>query len=287
MPAVRVAVVGSANLDLVARTTRIPEPGETVLGDAYAEYHGGKGANQAVGAARAAATAFVGCVGTDEAGERTLRHLSDRGVATDEVRVVQGETGRAVITVADDGENSIVVLPLANLAVTVEQVRESLDRLQPEVVLCQLEIPIESVVEAAEWCDRNGRRFLLNPSPVAEVPEHVLALADPLLVNRGEAVALAGGDPDASLRSALNSLRGRARSLVGTDGARGALVSESDGSFAEVPVAPTSAVDTTGAGDEFAGTLAAELADGASLRDAAVAASRAASALIAIDRTDR
>jgi ribokinase len=258
-----------------------------VLGDAYSEYHGGKGANQAVGAARTASTAFVGCVGSDEAGHRTIRHLSERGVRTEEIRAVQGETGRAVITVADDGENSIVVLPLANLAVTVDQVRMSLDRLQPDVVLCQLEIPIESVAEAAAWCERNGRRFLLNPSPVAKVPEHVLALADPLLVNRGEAVALAGGDPNAPLRSALESLLGRARSLVGTDGARGALVSEPDGSFVEVPVTPATAVDTTGAGDEFAGTLAAKLASGASLRDAAIAASRAASALIAIDRTER
>ncbi|MFC0682188.1 ribokinase [Lysobacter korlensis] len=280
---VLVAVVGSANLDLVARTARIPEPGETVLGSAYSEHHGGKGANQAVGAARAAPTAFVGCVGTDEPGQRTRTHLADRGVATDELRTVQGETGRAVITVADDGENSIVVLPLANHAVTPDQVRESLDRLQPEVVLCQLEIPIESVTAAAEWCERAGKRFLLNPSPVAEVPEHVIALADPLLVNRGEAVALAGGSEDQPLRDALEALRGRARSLVGTDGARGALVSEPEG-FAEVPVEPTRAVDTTGAGDEFAGTLAAALASGASLGEAAVAASRAASALIAIQR---
>lgn len=287
MPAVRVAVVGSANLDLVARTPRIPNPGETVLGSAYSEYHGGKGANQAVGAARTAPTAFVGCVGTDEAGRRTIGHLQARGVLTDEVGVVDGETGRAVITVADDGENSIVVLPLANLAVTPQQVRESLDRLQPEAVLCQLEIPIESVTEAAEWCERNGKRFLLNPSPVAEVPEHVVAFADPLLVNRGEAVALAGAAEDSPLRDALEVLRGRARSVLGTDGARGALVGEPDGSFSEVPVAPTRAVDTTGAGDEFAGTLAAALATGASLRDAAVAASRAASALIAIDRTQR
>jgi ribokinase len=287
MPAVRVAVVGSANLDLVARTPRIPDPGETVLGSAYSEFHGGKGANQAVGAARTAPTAFVGCVGTDDAGRRTVAHLAERSVVTDELRIVEGETGRAVITVADDGENSIVVLPLANRAVTPQQVRESLDRLQPDAVLCQLEIPMESVVEAAAWCERAGKRFLLNPSPVAEVPEHVVALADPLLVNRGEAVALAGGAEDQSLRDALEALRGRARSLVGTDGARGALVSEADGSFAEVPVAPARAVDTTGAGDEFAGTLAAELASGASLRDAAVAASRAASALIAIDRAAR
>jgi ribokinase len=287
MPAVRVAVVGSANLDLVARTPRIPDPGETVLGTAYSEYHGGKGANQAVGAARTALTAFVGCVGTDEAGQRTIGHLEERGVLTDELAVVEGETGRAVITVADDGENSIVVLPLTNLAVSPEQVRKSLDRLQPDVVLCQLEIPMESVVAAAEWCEGNEKRFLLNPSPVAEVPQHVVALADPLLVNRGEAVALAGGAEEQPLREALEALRGTARSLVGTDGARGALVSEADGSFSEVPVTPTKAVDTTGAGDEFAGTLAAALATGASLRDAAVAASRAASALIAIDRTAR
>jgi ribokinase len=287
MPAVRVAVVGSANLDLVARTARIPNPGETVLGSAYAEYHGGKGANQAVGAARTAPTAFVGCVGTDEAGRRTIGHLAERGVITDELAVVDGETGRAVITVADDGENSIVVLPLANRAVSPEQVRESLDRLQPDAVLCQLEIPLECVTEAAGWCQRNEKRFLLNPSPVAAVPDHVLALADPLIVNRGEAVALAGGSEDQPLSAALASLRGRTRSLVGTDGARGALVSEAAGSFAEVPVTPVKAVDTTGAGDEFAGSLAAALATGASLREAAVAASRAASALIAIERTAR
>lgn len=287
MSAIRVAVVGSANLDLVARTERIPQPGETVLGSAYSEVHGGKGANQSIGAARTAPTAFVGCVGTDEAGQRTVAHLAARGVSTDEVRTVPGETGRAVITVADDGENSIVVLPLANSAVSPQQVRESLDRLQPEVVLCQLEIPMESVVEAAEWCERAGKRFLLNPSPVADVPQHVVALADPLLVNRGEAAALAGTDPEAPLRESLEALRGKARSLVGTDGARGALVSDADGSFAEVPVPPTKAVDTTGAGDEFAGTLAAALSAGETLEAAAIAASRAASALIAVDRAER
>jgi ribokinase len=282
-----VAVVGSVNLDLVVRTARRPEPGETVMGDSYGEYPGGKGGNQAVAAAAVAPTALVAARGADPAGEVVEAALRRAGVDA-ALLTADRPTGRAVIQVTPDGENSIVVLAGANAALTADFVEAALGARRPAVVLTQLETPAEVTVACCRWAAANGARFLLNASPVAPLPDRVLAAADPLVVNAGEARGLAG--PAAAGRSeaeVAGVLAGRCRSVVVTCGARGAVVA-AGGRTERVAATPATAVrDTTGAGDAFAGTLAAHLARGAALLDAAHAAGRAAAQVIQASRGQR
>jgi len=284
-----VAVVGSTNLDLVAHTARAPEAGETVLGTDFTTAEGGKGANQAAAAAAFAPTAFVGCVGEDDAGRRLIARLDAAGVRTDRVRRSDLPSGHALITVSDDGENRIVVVPGANQDVTAEHVSASLDALQPALVMCQLEIPLEAVTAAARWARANGALFLLNPSPVRELPGDLIALIDVLLVNVGEARALlAQADPatagqDAPLALA-DALREDARTVVVTAGGGGAVFSEPGGSAVHVPAEPVQAVDTTGAGDAFAGALAGLLARGTDVETCVREASAAAARVVALPR---
>ncbi|UED87546.1 ribokinase [Streptomyces profundus] len=279
-----VAVVGSANLDLIAGVRTAPTPGETVLATRYEEEVGGKGVNQAVAAARTAPTALVASVGADPEGARIRAHARSRGVDVSEVRDAAERTGRALITLFEQ-DNVIVVAPLANAALTAEAVEAALTRLGPAVVLTQFEIPEEAVRAAALWCRRSGARLLINPSPVRPVPEEVLALADPLLVNLGEATALAGADPDPGRLAAL--LARRARSVVVTTGPGGAWVA-TGGNARHIPVPErVEAVDTSGAGDAFAGHLAAALATGADLDTAVAAGVAVATRLVATPREQR
>ncbi len=280
-----VAVVGSANLDIVIQSPRRPAGGETVLGSSLVETPGGKGANQAFAAARVAGTAFIGQVGADSAGEQLLAVLAGAGIDVAHVRVVGTPSGRAYVTLTPDGENSIIVLPLANAELGTQHVVTALDAVQPAVVLTQLEIPGHVVAATARWCARHGARFVLNPSPVGPVAEDVLAVADPLIVNQGEAQAILGTESDDCDDLALRLL-GRARSVIVTAGPDGAVVAENGGTEriagARVPV-----VDTTGAGDTFAGTLAAHLAAGGALAAAARLANVEAARVIQLDRADR
>jgi ribokinase len=258
-----VVVVGSLNIDLVTSVERLPRPGETVLGGDLRRLPGGKGANQALAAAAAGASAsLIGRVGADPLGERYRVELARRGVDTTAVRVTPDvPTGQAFIAVAADGENSIVVMPGANAAVTVSDVDQALTA-RGTVVLLQLELPLPVVRHAALRAAALGNRVVLNASPARALPDDLLRLADPLLVNRHEA-ALVGGVP---------------RSLVTTRGGDGAAVS-TGGPLVRVPAPAVEVVDTTGAGDVFAGTLAARLAEGVPLleavRPAVSAASRA------------
>lgn len=282
-----VAVVGSANLDLVIGVDQTPAPGETRLGSAYSETPGGKGLNQALAAARIAPTSFVGVVGTDPAGAELSACLNRNGVGTEHLRQEAVPTGRAVVVVTSDGENSIVVLPMANTALRPEQVTQALDSEQPTVVVCQLEIPLGSVVAAEQWCISRGARFVLNPSPVAQLPAHLLKVADPLVVNRAEAEAVLG--VDSGLRSGTELaavLAQRASSVVVTGGGNGAWVAGQGESF-HVPGLNVQVTDTTGAGDVFTGTLAAHLALGAALGDAVRLANLEAARIVQLDRSAR
>jgi ribokinase len=225
-PRIEVAVVGSANLDLVARTPRRPAPGETVLGSGYREYPGGKGLNQAIAAAGTAATAFVGCCGSDDAAAVLRDALRTRGVDTTYFTTVPGASGRALITVTPDGENSITVLPEANTRLTAATVTAALDALTPVIVLTQQEISPTALAAAAAWTTSNGARLALNASPSAPLSELVLATADPLIVNRGEAAYLTGtDDPEAAARA----LAARCRSVVITLGPHGCLLATPTG----------------------------------------------------------
>jgi ribokinase len=253
---VDVCVVGSANLDLVARAPRIPQPGETVLGSAYAEHAGGKGLNQAVAASRAGAlTAFVGAVGEDAAGTMLRDVLTTAGVDDGAVRTLRGEpTGRALITVGDDAENSIVVVPGANGALSPpDELPES------AVVLAQLEVPVDVVIGAFAIARSAGARTVLNPAPARTLPDDLLALTDVVVPNEHELELLGG--TDRLLAAGLDA-------VVVTLGARGAQIVRADGRVhAQQPFLVTP-VDTTGAGDAFCGTFAARLARGDDIDDA-------------------
>lgn len=307
---IAVAVVGSANLDLVAVAERAPEAGETVLGTDFVTVPGGKGANQAAAAAAVAPTALVGCVGPDAAGEALRAHLESRGVSTEFVETVDVHTGHALITVSADGENRIVVIPGANHALRAGSVASALGELAPRVVAAQLETGMASVVAAASWARTNGATFVLNPSPIQAVPAELLANTDVLIVNAGEARALVAGadvlseadlEPltHAELAIALLEL---VPTVVVTAGSDGAYVATRPASLAgvgaeaaaSVPEAPThvpaervAAVDTTGAGDTFAGVLAASLALGVPLLDAARAATAESGRIVALPRDAR
>ncbi|MGW5044685.1 ribokinase [Streptomyces griseoluteus] len=275
-------VVGSANADLVIGVERRPAAGETVLGGDLAVHPGGKGANQAVAAARLGArTALLARVGDDGHGRLLLDSLRSAGVDTANVPAGGAPTGVALITVDPSGDNSIVVSPGANSRLDAGDVRQA-ERLVrgSRVVSAQLEIPLETVAEVVRTLG-DGNRFVLNPSPPRPLPAEVLAACDPLIVNEHEARvllgdALTGEDPEDWARLLLEA---GPRSVVVTLGAEGALVCDASG-VRRVPPVKVDAVDTTGAGDAFTAALAWKLGSGAELADAAAYAARVGAAAV-------
>ncbi|MFJ7243657.1 ribokinase [Kitasatospora sp. NPDC098652] len=277
-----VLVVGSANVDLVIGVERRPGAGETVLGSDLAVHPGGKGANQAVAAARLGArTALLARVGDDANGRLLLESQRSAGVDTEGVLVGGAPTGVALITVDPSGDNSIVVSPGANGRLTPEDVRAAEPLIRASrVVSTQLEIPLESVVEVVRQLP-SGTRFVLNPSPPQALPAEVLAACDPLIVNEHEARVIlgdgtigdsgSGDDPAAWVRELLAS---GPRSVVVTLGSEGALVASAGEEAVRVASVKVDAVDTTGAGDSFTAALAWKLGAGASLAEAAGYAAR-------------
>ncbi|MEU1373729.1 ribokinase [Streptomyces triculaminicus] len=280
-----VLVVGSANADLTVRVDRRPGPGETVLGTDLVESAGGKGANQAAAAARLGArTALLARVGDDAFGELLLDAQRDAGTELRHVLVEKGaRTGTAMIVVGPDGDNSIVVSPGANAALSPADVTAAREVIAASAVLSlQLEVPERTVRAAVAVAAETGTRVVLNPSPTPEVLDPaLLAAADPLVVNEHEARRLSGhpdGDPG-RWAAALRDLG--ARSVVVTLGAHGALALDADAAEpASVPGVEVEVVDTTGAGDAFTGALAARLARGASLAEAARYAVRVGAASV-------
>jgi ribokinase len=272
-----VVVIGSVNVDLVVSAERLPAPGETVLGGRFAVHHGGKGANQAVAAARAGArVTMIGAVGTDDHGASSVAALEGDGVDVAHVRRVESEpTGVAVIVVGPRGENQIAVAPGANATlVLTENDRSAIAA--ADVILTNHEIPQATVLDALRAARDGGTLAILNPAPAHALSAEVLALGPILTPNEHELVVAIGND---ATGPALDELAVRhAGPIVVTQGPAGALLAERDRRerFAGYPAA--SVVDTTGAGDAFCGTLAAWLAGGASLRDA-IRAANAAGAL--------
>ncbi|WP_407344975.1 PfkB family carbohydrate kinase [Pengzhenrongella phosphoraccumulans] len=282
----RVAVVGSANLDIVLAVPRRPVAGETLTGTGLTETAGGKGLNQAIGAAKVAPCAFVGCVGRDLDAAELEAALIGAGVDTHHLERVALPTGRAFISLTPDGENSIIVLPLANHELDPDYVCHSLDELAPTAVLSQLEVPSSVTTAIAAWCARSDVRFMLNASPVSGLPQFVVELSDPLIVNAGEARAILGTLDVDDERALAASLAKLARSVVLTAGPRGAFIAQHD-VVHHIEGIPATVRDTTGAGDAFAGTLAGHLAKGVELLDAAILANTEAARLVQIERCDR
>ncbi len=272
-------VVGSANADLVIGVDRRPAAGETVLGSDLAVHPGGKGANQAVAAARLGArTALLARVGDDAHGRLLLDSQRDAGVDTAGVLVGGAPTGVALITVDPSGDNSIVVSPGANARLTPHDIRAAAGLLgASRVVSTQLEIPLESVVEVARavrGLPEGTTRLVLNPSPPQPLPEGVLAACDPLIVNEHEARVIVGGDLHGTSEDWARALLALGpRSVVITLGAEGALVASAEGTV-RVPAVKVDAVDTTGAGDAFTAALAWKLGQGESAAAAAAYAAR-------------
>lgn len=285
-PAGRVVVVGSANADLVASCERLPEPGETVLAHRLAVHPGGKGLNQAVAAARdGAPTLFVGAVGTDANAEVLRAALRGAGVDTTLLGTADGPSGTALICVEDSGANTIVVVPGANSTVSAD----ALPDLGPnDVVLLQLEIPLPTVADVVSRARAAGATVLLNAAPATAVDPVVTQALDLLLVNEVEALRCAGELPDAAPdgggtdgggtdgagtdpEAAARALLCNVPAVVLTRGDAGAVLLRRGDGEPEVRrvAAPRMAVlDTTAAGDTFAGVLAAALVGGSSVPDA-------------------
>jgi ribokinase len=297
-PRGRVIVVGSVNVDLVVTGERLPAHGETVTGGRFERHHGGKGGNQAVAAARLGAeTLFVGAVGSDAFGEEARAALAAEGVRLDGLATLAGEsTGVALILVDAHGENVISVAGGANLALTPAHAREALGRaaLQPgDVVLVGHEIPTACAREALRIATAAGATTILNPAPVGGLDRSTLSLADFVTPNRGELAALVAEDarrvgrpgfgpdrPDGAARTLLQANSegpGVRHAVLVTLGAAGAILVPRDGGAIDIPAAAVVAVDTVGAGDALNGALAAGLAGGIPLEQAARRAVVAAS----------
>jgi ribokinase len=265
-----VLVAGSIHMDEVIALEHAPGAGETVVATGSAAVPGGKGANQAVAAARwGASVVLVGRVGADSAGDALHELLGAEGIDTRWVHRSPLPSGRAIVMVEPSGENRIVVVPGASGSLPAGDVSALEGQLDPAVVVVQAEVSPEVTVAAAELAARAGARFVLNLAPYRDTAVDVVAQADPLVVNESELRALAGDAASELTEDAVRTLlQHRVRSAVVTLGSAGAVVLE-DGTTTALPAPQVAPVDTTGAGDTLVGVIAAGLADGLALLEAA------------------
>lgn len=287
----KVTVVGSLNIDLVCHATRRPDKGETLIGDAFDIFTGGKGFNQATAAARLGAeVTLVGSVGEDPFGEMLLtatenEHIDNRFVRK---RTDTG-TGVATIVIEPDGDNSIIVVPRANMALTTTEIDAASDAIaDADVLLLQLETPIAASEHAAAIAKAHGTTVILNPAPAQPLPDSLLAYVDILTPNQSETELLSGMQVsnDEAAYKAAEALRARmanteTSAVVLTLGKQGALILTATTSE-RVPALLVDAVDTTGAGDAFCGALATALASGENLQAAIAFANAAGAAAVTV-----
>jgi ribokinase len=268
-----IVVVGSSNTDLVAQSPRFPKPGESVMGGVFARFQGGKGANQAVAAARAGArVTFVGRVGNDEFGKSALSGLAQEGIDLSFTETdTRAASGVAVILVDAGGENMIVVAEGANAALSRSQIDHALEAITScDAVLCQLEMPLDTVGYLAETAENCGKMFVLNPAPAQAIPESFFGSIDVLTPNLGELETISGlpvETLDDIEKAAKSFLKKGVGAVVVTQGRDGCLVVTSQESW-WTPALPVDARDTVGAGDCFSGNLTVALAEGKNLREA-------------------
>ncbi len=258
-----VLVIGSLNADLVVRVKHFPLPGETISGDDLQIIPGGKGANQAVAAARQGArVAMIGCVGKDGFGSFLLDSLNSNNVDTSHVRVDESSTGTATIIVESNGQNSIVLSSGANGKVSAKDIEAF--KLDAKILLLQLEIPLEIVIHAAQWGRQKGMTVILNPAPASELPAELLSNTDYIIPNETELDLLSGVpviDISSAEQAAKVMIDQGAKNVIVTLGDRGALFVSSN-QVAYVEPYKINVIDTTAAGDAFIGGFASALLRG-------------------------
>ena len=286
-----VIVVGSVNADYVLGVSSLPAPGETVLGGRLSRFVGGKGANQAVAARRAGARVdFIGAVGDDEGGRAAIAEFELEGIGVSHLAISQEDaTGSAFILVDESGENQIAVASGANHALSAARVRDAMEALDPDersIVLLSFELQDEPLEEAATAACGRGVRVIINPAPGRMLTPRLLAAGPILTPNRGEAFALLDGPNDGVDHDDLHAQIARLvatteRPVVVTLGQEGALIAELHSDPVALPAFPATAVDTTGAGDAFAGVFAAALAEGLPFASAVTRAMAAAALSVA------
>lgn len=269
---VKMTIIGSSSMDLVVTASKRPIKGETILGESFKTVPGGKGANQAVAAARLGAEVYmVGCVGDDGFGEEIVNNFTSNGVFTTYVEpVTHSETGTAHITLAD-GDNSIIVVKGANNYVTPEFVEKALDVIrESDIVLIQQEIPEETVEFVTEICFLNNVPLLLNPAPARPISKTVIEKATYITPNEWEASVLFEN------KDIHDALKEYPNKLLVTEGKNGVRYYDGENEIL-VPAYPVDAVDTTGAGDTFNAAFAVAVAEGKCIKDSIRFANRAAS----------
>lgn len=271
----RVLVIGSINMDMVVRAEHLPTPGETVLGRDFQTIPGGKGANQAVGAARLGAqVAMYGKLGKDEFGQVLRDNLTAEGIDVTQIGVAEDvPSGIAIITLDETGQNSIVVASGANMQINPEEVITAWNNIKPvDVVVMQLEIPVACVTAAARVAKESGAKVVLNPAPARALPDDLLSMVDVLVPNESETEILTGEkieDDHQAIMAAGKLLAKGVGHVILTLGSRGAMVVEQNKEAVILPPHSVDVVDTTAAGDAFVAGLSVRLAEKAYLVEAA------------------
>lgn len=282
----KILVIGSSNTDMTVRTNRLPSPGETVVGGVFTMGYGGKGANQAVAAKRLGGdVTFVCKIGRDIFGENSLKKYEMEGIDTSHILFSDKPSGIALINVDSTAENSISVASGANLDFSAEDVRNMKDVIRgASVLVLQMEIPAETVLEAARIAFEYGIYVILNPAPACILPEMIYKYVTLMIPNATEAGQMSGirvSDRRSAEIAAGRLLENGARNVIITMGAAGSIICGGNGTVF-IPSVKVDAADTTAAGDTYCGALSVALAEGKSLHDAALFATVASS--IAVTR---
>lgn len=265
----RITVVGSLNMDFVVTTPRVPLPGETVLGTRFSTIPGGKGNNQAIACARLGAeVTFIGCVGDDTFGHQLINNLNNENIHTQHIEFLPHvNTGVATIIVGG-GENKIVVVPGANNYLTPNKVEKKADIIKyADIVLLQLEIPLETVIRTVEIAAAHEVPVILNPAPSTELPEGLFEKVSVFTPNEHELSGMFGNSNIRS-RNPQQLMKLFPEKIIMTRGNKGAYFTDKKGHVVHVPSFPVDVVDTTGAGDSFNAGLAVMLSQGKSLFEA-------------------
>ena len=275
----KILVIGSSNTDMTAKTETLPLPGQTLIGGDFTTGPGGKGANQAVAAARLGGDVSLVCkVGKDSFGDEALKHYAEEGLDTSLILRSDKPSGVALINVDAKGENCIVVAPGANMDFTDDDIEGAAEAIRNAgILLMQLEIPIPAVLKAARIAHEAGTLVVLNPAPYAPLPEEIFEYVDLFIPNETELSAYAGievNDVESAKRAAGIMVEKGVKKLIVTLGSKGSLITDGVTDEAVSPV-KVDAVDTTAAGDTYCGALCVGLASGMTLAEAAALASRA------------